>query len=232
MRVKRKRETAIWQSSKEREVANPNDCMPTNSLRLPTRRSLLFKSLNLLLLLHTKSTNNNKHSDQEEENYCAAEWNCKSKSWIKMASQPKTETTPTTAAAKADRQGVCRECVCVLCVCVYTWVWVCLLVYVCVCMCFNSKNKPKCIIIIWITKYTHIFICLCSYIQYNKWGFCVCVCVPRPANVVAPQGRRLRIARGGSGLYRLHCLILCGCLCTESEILPHPLSYPAGMHSP
>lgn len=143
-RVKRERE---WKTESKRETAlqqRARSSRPTKTACRPTlfdcRRALsFFQSLNLLLLLHTKSTNNNKHSDQEEENYCAAEWNCKSKSWIKMASQPKTETTtPTTAAAKVDRQGVCRESVCVSCV--YTCVWVCLLVCVCVITAKTNRN--------------------------------------------------------------------------------------------
>lgn len=74
MRVKRgkngeqERDSIAAKSEKQQT----HDRMPTNSLCLPSR-ALFFQSLNLLLLLHTKSTNNNKHSDQEEENYCAAE---------------------------------------------------------------------------------------------------------------------------------------------------------------
>lgn len=82
---------------------------------------------------------------------------------------------------------------------------------------YNMNNKIH-------TTHTHLCVLIHSIQQMRVLH--MCVCVPRPPDVVAPQGRRLRIARGGSGRYRLHCLILCGRLCTESEILPPLLALP------
>lgn len=106
--------------------------------------------------------------------------------------------------------------------------------FVCSCMCNNSKNKPKCIIIIWITKYTqHILICVCSYIQYNKWGFCICVCVclglPTSSRLKVDVWGLLEEGVGGTGCTVWYCVGVCA---QKVKYSPHSLPYPGRNNSP